>query len=560
MNCGSKHRHGGALLAECLIELGASKCFGVPGESYLTVLDALHDTAGRLDYIACRNEGGASFMSAAYGKLTGTPGICFVTRGPGASNASIGVHTAMQDSVPMILFVGQVSTTVKGREAFQEIDYCAFFGSIAKWVTEISSVDRIPEIIYRAWSTSIAARPGPVVVSLPEDVITEYTSVLTPGRPANIQEPAPSEEAIEQTVSMLSSASRPLVVIGGGGWKENGKMALQNFAERHEIPVLAAFRFQDLFDNNSSCYAGDLGVGLTDSTRKLVSEADLVVALNIRFGEMTTDGYSLFRVPKSRQRLIHAHASDRELGKVYSPDLAVHSGPNQFSCAMVRQTIDKKWPDWCARARNVYESTFEIPDQPGTVDMGKITAYLRNRLPDDAVLTNGAGNFTVWPNKFFKFVPSQRLLAPQSGAMGYGIPAAIAAKIVAPHRVVVCFCGDGDFQMNCQEMGTAAQYQAQPIILVLNNGIYGTIRMHQEQNFPSRVSGTTLKNPEFCTLAESYGFYAERVSHTGQFADAFERALASQTGALLELKIDQEALTPRKTLSQIRDSAYMSPV
>ncbi len=555
-------RNGGVVLVECLQALGARHSFGVPGESYLAVLDALHDTSstrrdtnGALDFTLCRNEGGAAFMASAYGKLTGQPGICFVTRGPGATNASIGVHTAMQDSAPMILFVGQVGTDMKGREAFQEIDYRAYFGTVAKWVTEIEAVDRIPEIIARAWTTATSGRPGPVVVALPEDMLTDVTDVPALKGPAPVHEPGPTPDAIAAVVSKLSAAERPLILIGGGGWRAEGSAALQRFAEAADIPVIAAFRFQDILDNHSPSYVGDAGTGMTPATRAQIQGADVILAIGVRFGEMTTDGYTLLNVPKPDQTLIHVHASDREIGKVYIADLGVQSGPNAFAQAMSQQDVQGSWADWRAKARADYEAFFDLPDLPSPVDMGRVSAYLRDRLPEDAILTNGAGNFTVWPNKFFKYGPNQRLLAPQSGAMGYGLPAAVAAKVAHPRRTVVCFAGDGDFQMNCQELGTAMQAGAQPIVLILNNGTYGTIRMHQEKAYPARVSGTTLENPDFAALARSYGYHAERVERTEEFEAAFERALASDSGAVLDLNISAEALTPRQTLSQMREAA-----
>lgn len=555
-------RTGGKLMVECLQALGARHSFGVPGESYLAVLDALHDSSSArqdtntaLGFTLCRNEGGAAFMAAAYGKLTGTPGICFVTRGPGATNASIGVHTAMQDSAPMLLFVGQVGTDMKGREAFQEIDYRAYFGTVAKWATEIDDVDRIPEIIARAWSTATTGRRGPVVVALPEDMLTDMTAAPALTGPMYVEEAAPSPNAMGAVLSALSDAKRPLILMGGGGWTPEGSAALQRFAEGSNLPVLAAFRFQDLYDNHSSSYVGDAGVGMTPATKQLIKEADLILAIGVRFGEMTTDGYSLLNVPTPVQKLIHVHVSDRELGKVYVPDLGIQAGSNAFASALADHAVNGEWSDWSAEARAAYENAFDLPDLPSPVDMGKVTAYLRDRLPEDAVLTNGAGNFTVWPNKFFKFGPGQRLLAPQSGAMGYGLPAAVAAKVANPDRTVVCFAGDGDFQMNCQELGTAMQAEAQPVVLILNNGIYGTIRMHQEKTYPERVSGTTLENPDFVTLARAYGYHAERVEKTEDFEAAFERALASKTGAVLDLDISPEALTPRQTLSQMRAAA-----
>lgn len=546
-------RSGGQLLVTCLRALGASKCFGVPGESYLDVLDALHDTKGELDFVLCRNEGGAAFMAEAYGKLTGNPGICMVTRGPGATNASIGVHTAMQNSSPMILFVGQVGTDMRDREAFQEIDYRAFYGSVAKWVTEITNADRIPELLSRAWATAVSGRPGPVVVALPEDMLVQST-YASACRAVHIPEPAPAQADLDHIESLLNNAKKPLILIGGGGWKKAGRVALQEFAENNQLPVAAAFRFQDLMDNHSDSYIGEAGVGVTPSMQKTIREADTILAIGIRFGEMTTLGYSLLDVPYPSTKLIHVHASDRELGKVYAPDLPVHAGPNLMAQALNKLGISKKSDDWRVQKRQKYLAEFAAPTQPGSVDMVAITKWLRAELPADVVITNGAGNFSVWPGKFLMYGPGQRLLAPQSGAMGYGIPAAVAAKIANPSSLVVCFAGDGDFQMNGQELGTALQANAQPIILILNNGSYGTIRMHQERHYPARVSATELVNPDFVALAKAYGFHAERVDKTEAFADAFHRALASPTGAVLELMISVEAITPRQTLSQVRNS------
>ncbi|WP_284324275.1 thiamine pyrophosphate-dependent enzyme [Cypionkella aquatica] len=546
-------RNGGQVLVQSLQALGASKAFGVPGESYLAVLDALHDTQGQLDFILCRNEGGAAFMASAYGKLTGTPGICMVTRGPGATNASIGVHTAMQDSSPMILFVGQVGTDMKGREAFQELDYRAVFGTMAKWAVEIDQVDRIPEILARAWVTATTGRPGPVVIALPEDMLTTLTDTPPLTKPAKITEAAPAPETITETLSLLASAQRPLILMGGANWTDAGRAALQHFAEASDIPVLAAFRFQDQFDNHSPAFTGEAGVGMLPHAKALIRDADVILAINVRFGEMTTDGYTLLSVPNAAQHLIHVHGSDREIGKIYQPVLGIHAGPNAFARALT--PVQGAWADWRSNARAAFGASFNAPAQPSPVDMVAVTAHLREILPEDVILTNGAGNFTVWPNKFFKFGKEARLLAPQSGAMGYGVPAAIAAKVAYPARRVVCFAGDGDFQMNCQELATAAQAGAQPIILIVNNGIYGTIRAHQERHYPARVSGTTMVNPDFAALARAYGFHGERVERTEDFAAAFAHALASDTGAVLDLNVSPEAITPRQTLSQMRAAA-----
>ena len=545
-------RHGGQLLVDSLVALGATKAFGVPGESYLAVLDALHDTVGRLDYVLCRHEGGAAFMAAAWGKLTGSPGICMVTRGPGAANAMIGVHTAMQDSVPMILFVGQVGTDMRGREAFQEFDYRAIFGPVAKWVVEIDDVDRLPELLGRAWVQAVTGRPGPVVVALPEDMLTARPKVAALTRPALVFGAAPSDAAMVEVQAMLAAAKRPVIMLGGTNWSAAGRRALQVFAEASEIPVVAAFRFQDQFDNHSAVYVGEAGVGMPAHVRALVRDADVILAVNLRFGEMTTEGYTLLDVPVPKQRLIHVHPSSAEIGKIYQPVLGIVADPGEFAR---RLTAVARKGDRCGTARAAYEAAFDLAPLPSPVDMGRVMQWLGRALPDDVILTHGAGNFTVWPDKFYRFGPGARLLGPQSGAMGYGVPAAIAASIACPGRQVVCFAGDGDFQMTCQELATARQHGATPIILILNNGIHGTIRAHQEREYPGRVSGTTMENPDFVALARAYGFHAEKVGRTEDFAAAYGRALADGGGAVLELVISPEAITPRQSLSALRQAA-----
>lgn len=547
-------RNGGQLLVECLVALGARRCFGVPGESYLAVLDALHDTDGRLDYVLCRHEGGAAFMAAAHGKLTGQPGLCLVTRGPGATNASIGVHTAMQDSVPMILLVGQVGTDMKGREAFQELDYRAVFGTMAKWVAEIDDVDRIPEIVARAWTTAMSGRPGPVVLALPEDMLTETTDVRPVSGPTAIAEPRPDPGDVARSRDMLAAAERPLILYGGNGWNATGSAALQGFAEGSDIPVVCAFRYQDRFDNHSPAFCGEAGVAMAPQVRDLIAGADTILAIETRFGENVTDGYELLSVPEPVQQIIHVHGSDRELGKVYCPALGIHAGPNAFATALAAEgTISADRGGWRADARRAYEAAFDLSELPSPVDMGHVMAHLREVLPEDAIVTNGAGNFAVWSGRFLKYGPAARLLAPQSGAMGYGLPAAIAARLAHPDRLVLCFAGDGDFQMTSSELATAAQAGAQPVVLILNNGIYGTIRAHQERTYPGRVFGTTMTvNPDFAALARAHGFHAERVEETADFPAAFERARASDSGAVLDLAISPEALSPRATLSQMR--------
>ena len=546
-------RHGGQLLVDCLLGLGATKAFGVPGESYLAVLDALYDTQGRLDFVLCRHEGGAAFMAAAWGKLTGSPGIAMVTRGPGATNAAIGVHSAMQDQSPMILFVGQVGTDLRGREAFQEIDYRAVFGTMAKWVVEIDRVERLPELISRAWTIAVSGRPGPVVVALPEDMLASLTDVPPLAGPLRISEAVPDPKALAEAVAFLAGAERPLLIVGGCNWQAAGRAALLAFAKASDLPVLADFRCHDVIDNHAAVYAGEAGVGMPAHVSRLIREADVIVAVNTTLGEMTTDAYTLMAVPDPVQRLIHVHGAEGELGRVYRPALGIHAGPNCFAAALV--PVRGGWAAWRATARADYLASLEAPAQPSPVDMGVCTAHLRKVLPPDVIVTHGAGNFAVWPDKYLGYGPKARLLAPQSGAMGYGVAAAVAAKIAHPGRLVVCFAGDGDFQMTGAELATARQAGAGPVILILNNGIYGTIRAHQERAFPGRVSGTDMVNPDFVLLARAHGFHGERVETTAAFPKAFARACAAAGGAVLDLMIAPEALTPRASLSDIRAAA-----
>ncbi|MCA1286319.1 thiamine pyrophosphate-binding protein [Salipiger bermudensis] len=549
-------RNGGQLVVDCLVALGARRAFGVPGESYLAVLDAMHDTGGKLDFVNCRQEGGAAFMAAAHGKLTGEPGICMVTRGPGATNASIGVHTAMQDSVPMILLVGQIGTEMREREAFQEVNYRAVFGTMAKWVTEIDDVSRVPEILSRAWTTATTGRPGPVVIALPEDMLMAETEAAPVEGPVPVFPPEPAPAAVAEAMGLLVRAERPLIVIGGAPWDRDAQDALKHFAEASDIPVISSFRYQDQFDNGSDCFCGDAGVGMSAATKALLGQADVILALGTRFGENMTDGYTLLQVPDPVQKIVHVMASDREIGKVYRPALGIHACPQRFALAL-GETVQGGWADWRRKAREAYLGFIDnAPAQPGPVDMVAVCTHLRERLEgQDLVLTNGAGNFTVWPTRFFRFRPGMRLLGPQSGAMGYGLPAAVAAKIERPDATVICFAGDGDIQMTMQELATARQAGAAVIVIVVNNGTYGTIRAHQEREFPTRVLGTELVNPDFASLAQSCGLHGELVSETAGFDAAFERALASPTGALLELIVDKEALTPYRTLSQIRSGS-----
>ena len=552
----ARARTGGQLLMDSLVGLGATRGFGVPGESYLAVLDAMVDHANIFDLILCRQEGGAAYMAAAWGKLTGTPGLCFVTRGPGATNATVGIHTAMQDSLPMILFVGQVGTDVKGREAFQEVDYTAFFGPLAKWVVEIDDVNRVPEIISRAWTVALSGRPGPVVVALPEDMLVAQ-SEAEPCGPVVIPEPAPSAADVRGIADRLTAAERPVILLGGTRWTEDSARAIEGFASTHDVPVVAAFRFHDIIDNDCPAYAGDAGVAMNGYMKSLLHEADLILAVNIRFGELTTDGYSLFTAPRMAATLIHSHASDDEIGKIYAPDLPIHAGPNAMAAALA--TIDLSdsaaRTAWYKAARADYLASLTAPAQPGDVDMSVITAQIQETLPADAIVTHGAGNFAIWPDKFLSYGRDQRLLGPQSGSMGFGLPAALAAKVHDPSRFVLCFAGDGDFQMNGNELGTALQSGLNPVILIINNSSYGTIRMHQERHYPARVSGTEIVNPDYMAIAAAYGFHGERVTRTDEFAAAYERACAAPAGAIVEIVTATEAISPRTTISAFRAAA-----
>ena len=549
-------RTGGQLLMDSLVGLGATRGFGVPGESYLAVLDAMVDHANVFDLVLCRQEGGAAYMAAAWGKLTGNPGLCFVTRGPGATNATVGVHTAMQDSLPMILFVGQVGSDVKGREAFQEVDYSAFFGPLAKWAVEIDDVDRVPEIVSRAWTVALSGRPGPVVLALPEDMLVA-TSTAEPCGPVTIPEPAPAADIVDDMKHRLTAADRPVILLGGTRWTDDSARAIESFATTHDVPVVAAFRFHDIIDNGCDAYVGDAGVAMNGYMKSLLREADLILAINIRFGEATTDGYSLFDSPRMVATLIHSHASDDEIGKIYAPDLPIHAGPNAMAAALsgiVLPASDRR-TEWCRKARAEYLASLGAPAQPGDVDMGVVTAHIQDKLPEDAIVTHGAGNFSIWPNKFLSYGAGQRMLGPQSGSMGFGLPAALAAKVHDRSRFVLCFAGDGDFQMNGNELGTALQAGLNPVILIINNSSYGTIRMHQERHYPTRVSGTEIVNPDYMAIAAAYGFHGERVTRTEDFAPAYQRACAAPEGAIVEIVTSAEAISPRTTISALREAA-----
>ncbi len=547
-------RTGGRLLVDQLALHGAELAFGVPGESYLAVLDALYDSPVR--YIVCRHEVGAANMADAYGKLTGRPGVCMVTRGPGATHAACGVHTAFQDSTPLILLVGQVSREVAQREAFQEIDYGHMFGPMAKWVAQVESAERLPELVSRAFHTACSGRPGPVVLSLPEDMLVEQADVddALPFTPVQAR---PSVEDVRRARELLRDARQPLVVVGGQPWSAEAHDALTAWCAASQLPVASAWRCQDYVDNASPSYVGHLGLGPDPRLAVRLREADVVLAVGARLGDITTSGYTLVDVPRPRQRLIHVQSDPDELGRVYEPDLPVVSSPAAFAVALCEAgAIDgAAWASATEQARADYLDNLEGRELPGLLDMAGVMAFLRDRLPDDAVVTNGAGNFSVWAHRFYEFRRYRSQLAPTSGAMGYGVPAAVAAKLLAPERVVVAFAGDGDFLMTSQELATAVQHEAAVIVLVVDNGMYGTIRMWQERAYPGRVSGTELRNPDFAALAEAYGAHGERVERTVEFAPAFERALASGRPALLHLVVDPEAITPRQTITEIRAAA-----
>ena len=545
----------GQVLVKSLQNLGVERCFGVPGESYLEVLDALYDAD--IEFTLCRHESAASFAACAWGKLTGTPGICFVTRGPGATNASIGVHSAMQDSSPMLLFVGQVAVGDKGREAFQEIDYAAMFGTVAKWAVEIDDPDRMSEILARAWRVALSGRPGPVVVALPEDMLVA-TSSAPLIQPISIAQPGVDEAGLTEALRLLDSAERPLILAGGGGWTDEGRAHLKAFADQTGIAVSAVFRYHDVFDNHHPSYIGDAGVGMSPHVETALKDADVILGLNIRFGEATTKAWSLFDVPYARQKLIHSHSSDAEIGKIYQPDIALHASPNLLAKALAEAGLserhEQKRTGWTKGVRTAYLDSLTPPQQNSPVDMSAVMSWLQTHLDDDVIITNGAGNFALWPSKAFCYSDRQRILAPQSGSMGYGLPAAIAASLAYPGRQVVCFAGDGDIQMGIAELGTAIQAGATPIILVLNNGSYGTIRMHQERTYPARISGTSLTNPDFAGVAAAYGMAGVRVSATDDFAEAFRAVSASGTGGIIELDINIDAISPTKTIADLRQS------
>lgn len=553
-----KTRHGGRILADALAAQDVRLAFGVPGESYLPVLDGLYDLRERLRFIVCRQEGGASYMAEAYGKLTGEPGVLFVTRGPGASNGAIGVHTGFQDSTPMVVFIGQVPNEFAEREAFQEIDYRRMYGQMAKWVAQIDRVERIPEYVSRAFHTAVAGRPGPVVLALPEDALYAEAAVADVPK-HHVVRPAPAPSAVHDLEGLLGNAKRPFVLLGGGGWDRSTCERLERWIEASGLAVGTSFRCQDLFDNRSERYAGDVGIGINPELAQRVKDADVLLVIGARLGEMTSGGYTLVEAPQPRQTLIHVHAGAEELGRVYRPALAVNSGMAQFVEAVERIRFDRPaWREESRRLHDGYLAWSKPRTIPGELQYGEIIEWLAGRLPEDTIVAGGAGNFAGWLHRHFRYKGFRTQLGSTNGSMGYGFPAALAAKLAAPGRPVLGLCGDGDFLMTGQELATAVQYGAPFVTLIVNNGLYGTIRMHQEREYPARVYGTGLTNPDFAAYARAFGGHGETVARTADFAPAFERAYASRKPALIELKIDPDAITPATTLSAIREKAVKS--
>ncbi|MGE0852443.1 MAG: thiamine pyrophosphate-binding protein [Hyphomicrobiaceae bacterium] len=546
-------RHGGKILIDQLEAQGASTAFTVPGESFLAALDGLHDS-NRIKTIICRQEGGASMMAEAWGKITGEPGVCFVTRGPGAANAMSGLHVAMQDSTPMVTFVGMPSRDHEDREAFQEIEIKQLFSSLVKWTAVIRQTERIPEYVSHALHVARSGRPGPVVLGLPEDMLSADCDIGD-AKPARIAEPRPGADDMAALREKLVSASRPLMIIGGPGWSIVTQKSLEAFAERFDLPVAPAFRYQDYFDNRHRCYVGCAGIGLDPKLAAAIEDTDLLIVIGARLGEMTTSGYTLVNIPDPQQFLVHVHPSPDELGSVYRPDLPIASSARAFVDALARLEPPAKiaWSGRRAELRAAYEQTLKPIPLPGSVKMADVVRTVSEMLPENGIVTNGAGNFAAFVHRYFQYKGYRTCLAPTSGSMGYGLPAAIAAKLAHPTRPVVNVQGDGDFLMTGQELATAAQYGLPIVTIIANNGMYGTIRAHQEREYPRRVVGTTLVNPDFAAYARSFGADGYTIEATAEFAPAFRQALASSKPSIIELRLDPEALNPRKTLTEIRE-------
>lgn len=552
-------RTGGQLIVDQLVAQGVDHVFCVPGESYLAVLDALVDV--NVEVTVCRQEGGAAMMADAYGKLTSRPGICMVTRGPGASNALAGVHIAQQDSTPMILLVGQIDRSMREREAFQEMDYRAVFGSAAKWATEIDDVARIPEIMSRAFYVATSGRPGPVVIALPEDMLTQTAEVMDAPR-VNPVDTAPAVGQMEDLARRLADAKSPIAILGGTRWCEQACQQFADFAQRFQLPVTVAFRNQMLFPHDHPCYIGDLGIGGNPDLLKAIDDSDLILLVGDRLSEIPSQSYTLIDIPVPKQALVHVHPDSNELGRVYVPSLAINTSPSAFAAQLSSLAAPSKMP-WAQNTERLHASYLAWRDTsrvnpPGALQMNHVMAYLNDNLAPETVITNGAGNYATWIHRFYRFNRYGTQLAPTSGSMGYGLPAAVGAKRAFPDRPVVCLAGDGCFMMHGQEFATAVQYNLPLIVLVVDNGMYGTIRMHQEKFYPGRVSATDLQNPDFAAYAQAFGGYGERVERTEDFAGAFERAQASGKPAILHLIVDPQAITPTATIEQLRAAAQKS--
>jgi len=552
-------RTGGQILVDQLTLHGVDHIFCVPGESYLAALDALHDAD--INVTVCRQEGGAAMMAEAYGKLTGRPGICFVTRGPGATNASPGIHIAKQDSTPMILFVGQIERGMREREAFQELDYRAAFGPLAKWATEVDDPARFPEIISRAFHVATSGRPGPVVIALPEDVLTDMAAVADAPR-YQVIESHPSPAQMAELAKLLHGAKKPVALLGGSRWSEEAVQRFVRFAERFELPVACTFRRQMLFPADHASYIGDLGLGVNPKLLARIKDADLVLLVGGRLSEVPSQAYTLLEIPAPQQKLVHIHPDSSELGRVYSPHLAINASPVAFTSVLDGVEAPASLP-WSESTRTSHADYLAWSDPapirvPGPLQMGEVMGHLRQVMPSDTIYCNGAGNFATWVHRFWPFKHYGTQLAPTSGSMGYGLPAGVGAKRVQPDSTVVVFAGDGDFLMNGQEFATAVQYDLPILVILLDNGMYGTIRMHQEREYPGRVSATLLKNPDFAAYAKAFGGYGERVERTEDFPAALQRALTSGKPAILHCLLDPEAITPAMSLSAIREKALAS--
>jgi acetolactate synthase-1/2/3 large subunit len=556
MNAPTAPRTGGRLLVDALRSQGVDMVFAVAGESYLEVIDALYDARNEIQLITCRHEAGAAHMAEAYGKLTGKPGVVMVTRGPGACHAAIGIHSAHQNSTPVVMFVGQVDRDHAEREAFQEVDYRRMFGVMTKWTAQIDHAFRIPELVGRAFQTAVAGRPGPVVLALPEDMQRDEASVEDVAH-YDVIRPHPGAARMAELRTLLAQAKRPMMLVGGGGWSPEASAAIKNFAEANRIPVCCSFRRQDIFDNDSPSFSGDLSTAPNPPLVKRVKECDLFLVVGSRLDEIATQRYTLIDLPNPKQMLIHVHPDAELLGSVFRPKLAIQSGMREFAeAAAALPAVDWRAREaWWKAARKDFEDGQVPAPYAGDLDLGACMVWLRDRLPKDAIVALDAGNFSGWPMRFLRWRSPRTQLGPQAGAMGAGVPGAIAAKLIHPGRIVVGFCGDGGFMMNAQELATAVHHRANAVILVFDNGMYGTIRMHQERDHPGRTHATALTNPDFAGMAKSYGAHGEAVWKTAEFQPAFERALASGKPAILHLKMDPDVITTRTTLTAMRKAA-----